>query len=226
MSFESILRDYNVCPFKYYLSNDSKFAVEISDNDYFEMVLPRVLGGIHSQKGLSEYDIKLKIDTMLKFHDIGLFEKDDEIISNIYEYWNEFGRNYNIYKNNFTVLKHLSSCDLYGTIDLIVEDESGGYSIVQFIGSDEQISDIDYYVMLMHFYSSALRENDEFKEKQLNYIILHSLDKNSVKKFKIDEMYEKFGLKKLESISSKILEKKFTKKDNCQICGYNKFCNG
>ena len=39
-------------------------------------------------------------------------------------------------------------------------------------------------------------------------------------------MYEKFGLKKLDNISSKILEKKFEKKNNCEICGYNKFCNG
>lgn len=226
LSFEAILRDYSICPFKYYLSNDSKFAVEISDDDYVEMVLHRVLGGIHSQKNLSKYDIKLKIDTMLKFHNIGLFEKDNEIISNIFEYWNNYGKYYNVYKTNFTVLKHLNSCDLYGTIDLIVEDESEGYSIVQFIGSDEQILNIDYYVMLMHFYSSALKENDEFKEKQLNYIILHSLDKNSVKKFKIEEMYEKFGLKKLDNISSKILEKKFEKKNNCEICGYNKFCNG
>ncbi|MBE6507902.1 MAG: ATP-dependent helicase [Methanobrevibacter sp.] len=223
--FEDIINNYLVCPYNYYISNDLNFAVEVSDDNHVEMVLHRLLNSIHSQKNLTEDDIKLKINTILNYHSISQFEEDKTIISNVLNYWNQFGKKYDILKNEYPVLKHLNNCDVFGTIDLIVKDENGGCSIVKFIGSDEKIFDMDYYEMILHFYYSSLKDDLEFKDKQLNSIILHSLNHNSIKTFDIKDTYEKFGLKELEKITSKILDQKFDKKSNCDYCEHNKFCN-
>lgn len=224
ISFNNILNDYAYCPYKYYLSNETKFAVEVSDDNHVEMVLHGLLSSIHGKK-LTDEEIKSKVNNILDFHNLSNFKKDYNIISNVINYWNKFGKNYRIFKKDFIVSKQLKNCDLIGSIDLIVEDENG-YSIVLFIGSDEKISDINYYEMLLHYYVSALRDDELFKDKKLNSIILHSLDTNSATKFGIKEIYEKYGLRELEKITSKILDKKFIKKDKCEKCGYNKFCRG
>ena len=222
--FEDIMDDYIICPYKYYLSNETKFAVDVIDDDHVEMVLHRLLSGIHCQNNLTDEDIKLKVETILKRHNISIFEKDYDIISNVTNYWNEYGKNYKIIKKDYVVSKQLKKCDLKGTIDLIVEDDVG-YSIVKFIGSDDKILDISFYELLLHYYVSALKEDKLFKEEKLNYIILHSLDTNSVQKFSIKDIYEKYSLRQLEKITSRIMDKKFIKKNNCEKCGYKKFCN-
>ena len=224
LSFEKILNDYIFCPYKYYLSNEPKFAAEVSDDAHLEMVLHSLLNSIHSNDDLKDEDIKLNVDTMLKYHDLSRFENDKKIIANVTNYWNDYGKDYNVFKKNYVVSKHLSECDLSGTIDLIVEEDTG-YSIVQFIGSDNRILDMSHYELFLHFYSSALKEDVLFKDKKLNYIVLHSLETNSIKTFKINEDYEKYCVKKLDLISAEILNKKFIKKDNCENCEYNLFCN-
>jgi len=225
LNFESIMKNYIFCPYRYYVLNDIQFAVEISDDDHVEMVLHRLLSSIHTQKDLTNDDIKLKIETILNYHSISFDERDAEIISNVMNYWNEYGKHYNVAKNSFVVSKALSNCDLIGTIDLIVEDDDDSYSIVQFIGSDKNILDKNQYLLFLHFYVSALKENDEFKDKKLNNIILHSFYSDTNETFEINELYEKYGLRELEKCTEDILNKRFVKKDHCESCRLNNtFC--
>ena len=161
---------------------------------------------------------------MIEKHNLSCHEKDEKIISNVSKYWEQYGSKYDIFKSNYLVFMPLDDCNLYGTIDLIINDQDG-YSIIQFIGSDDRIDNIKYYELLLHFYASALRENKEFEGKKLNKIILYSLDKNSIViDVNIQDIFEKYGLRELNKISSNILNKKFEKKGNCEICPYSKFC--
>ena len=225
LNFESIMKNYIFCPYRYYVLNDIQFAVEISDDDHVEMVLHRLLSSIHNQKDLTDEDIKLKIETILKYHEISFDERDHKIISNVMSYWNNFGKDYNVAKNSFVVSKALNNCDLIGTIDLLIEDDDDSYSIVQFIGSDKNIFDKNEYIMFLHFYVSALKETDEFKDKKLNNIILHSFYSDSNEIFEINELYEKYGLKELEKCTDDILNDRFIKKDHCEVCDLNnKLC--
>jgi DNA helicase-2/ATP-dependent DNA helicase PcrA len=221
---EDILRNYVVCPHLYYICNDVRFAMNVSDDYHVEMVLHNLLNNIHSQKNLTISDINSKIDSILEYHNLSSNKYDYEIISNVENYWKEYGSGYDVFKSNFIVSKELDDCNLYGTIDLIIKDDDG-YSIVQFIGSDKRITNIRYYELILHFYASALRENIEFKDKKLNRIILHSLHDNSViVDVNIKDIYENYGLRELNKISANILNKRFEKNGDCEICEYSKFC--
>ena len=225
LNFESIMRDYIVCPYRYYIINEDKFAVEISDDNHVEMVLHRLLNKIHTQKDITDEDIESNIKTILNFHNLSFDVGNKEIISNVSKYWHDFGKQFNVVKNSYTVSKALKNCDLYGIIDLIIENDDESYSIVQFIGSDKNIFDKDEYIMLLHFYVSALKEDIEFKDKKLKNIILHSFYSNSHDVFEINDVYEKFGLKELEKCTLSIINKNYNKKNNCEFCDLNnKFC--
>ena len=221
---EDILRNYLVCSHLYYICNDVRFAVNVSDDYYIEMVLHNILNNIHKKKNPTIEDIKSKINNSLEHHNISSNREDYDIISNVLNYWKEYGSKYDIIKSNFMVSKELDDCNLYGTIDLIVND-GDGYSIVQFIGSNKRISNIPLYELILHFYSSALRENEEFKDKKFNRIILHSLQDNSIiVDVNIKDIYEKYGMRELNKIASNILNKRFKKDGNCETCDYSKFC--
>ena len=221
---EDILRNYLVCPYLYYICSDVKFAVNVSDDYHVEMVLHNLLKNIHSQKNLTIDDIRSKITPILERHNLSSNEYDYEIISNVENYWKEYGSKYDISKSNFMVSMELEECNLYGTIDLIVKD-GDGYSIVQFIGSDKRINNLQYYELILHFYASALRKSEEFKDKKLNRIILHSIHDNSIIfDVSIQDIYEKYGIRELNKIALNILNKKFEKNGNCETCDYSKFC--
>ena len=122
-----------LCPYLYYICNEVKFAVNVSDDYHVEMALHNLLNNIHSQqKDLTLSDINEKINSMIEKHNLSCHEKDEKIISNVSKYWEQYGSKYDIFKSNYLVFMPLDDCNLYGTIDLIINDQDG-YSIIQFI---------------------------------------------------------------------------------------------
>ena len=232
LNFEKILKDYLFCKFRYNLSNNLKLELDVSDNNYVDMVAHNLLENIHSQhimKSISNDEVDEKVRTCIELQNISSNETSLRIIENIIKYWENTGSKYKILHNNIPIAFSLENCELNGNIDLIIKGrDENKISIVQFISTDKRISDDSalFYQMLCHFYPFCLKEYDEFKDKKIENIILYSLNNNNARVFDYEEIYEKQALEFLESITTDIINSKFEKnKDSCSNCEYNyEFC--
>lgn len=232
LNFEKIIKDYLFCPFRYSLSNNLKLELDIFDNNYIDMVAHNLLSNIHSQHikmNITNDDVKEKLDTCINLHNVSAYEDSLRIISNIAKYWQDDGSNFEILNNNVPIAFSLENCELNGNVDLIIKgNDDNKISIVQFICTDKRIAEDSsiFYQMLCHFYPICLKEYDDFKDKQIENIILYSLDNNHAHVFDYDKVYEKQSLEFLEGITTNILNASFEKnKDSCSKCEYNaEFC--
>lgn len=228
LRFEKIVKDYLFCPFRYNLCNNISLELDVADDNYMEMVAHNLLENIHSQDNLSKENVIYKIESCLDHHNISSNKKSLQIIRNIINYWDKYGSNYDIVKNSIPVAISLDNCEVYGNIDLIIKEKDAAISIVQFIGSDRRI-DSDYlniYEILYHYYPHILKEYEEFKDCDINNIIIHSLENNKNYTFSYNQNYEKQALELLNSITSDIIAVNFDKsKENCNKCEFNaQFC--
>ena len=231
LSLEKILKDYLFCQFRYDLTNNLKLELDISDNNFIDMVAHNLLGNIHTHNDknkLSIEDVEKKIRDYIECHNISSYEQSLAIINNIANYWRDTGVNYKILENNIPITFAFESCELNGVIDLVIQGSSENkISIVQFICTDKRMNNksLNFYKMLYHFYPFVLKEFDEFKDKEIENIIVYSLSNNKIHEFEYVETYEKQCLTFLESITNKILTAKFDKNGECERCEYRvEFC--
>jgi len=226
--FEKIMKDYLFCPFRFDLCNNISLELDITDDNYTEMVAHNLLEIIHNHKDMSVEDVKYSVESSIKKHNISSNEKSLNIIKNIVRYWDKYGSNYDIMQNNIPVSLSLETCEVNGTIDLIIKENDDEISIVQFIGSDKKMdkNSLEFYSVLYNYYSYLIKEYDEFKDKTINKIILHSLYNNEVHEFDCTPNDEKQSIELLDSISSNIIRGIFEKnKQNCNKCEFNvRFC--
>lgn len=226
--FEKIMKDYLFCPFRFDLCNNISLELDISDDNYTEMVAHNLLEIIHNHEDMSVEDVKYMVESSIKKHNISSNEKSLNIIRNIVKYWDKYGSNYEIMENNIPVSLSLEACEINGTIDLVIKDNEDEISIVQFIGSDKKMDEysLEFYSVLYNYYSYLIKEYDEFKDKTINKIILHSLYNNGVHEFACSPNDEKQSIELLDNISSNILQGVFEKnKQNCGQCEFNvRFC--
>ena len=227
VKFEDIIDDFIFCEYRYDLANNTRFKVKLRNDKYVDMVLHKLLYGIHSSESIDLDLIDKKIDTIINYHNISSSNSAYDIINNVKDYWIDWGNDYKIVDYNVKVLSRLKFCDLNSLVDLVIEEDNK-ISVVHFIGSDSNIYNMDLYKGFLLFYVTVLKDFDEFKDKEFNKVYLHSLKNNKRHEIKYDETMESYVLEYLDEFTKTIHDNKFIKRrDNCSNCEYyGSVCKG
>lgn len=225
LNMSEILSDYLYCPYRYDIINNTKFNIKIRNRRNVESALHNLIYMIHNEEDITSEDVNEKVQAIIKFHNLSADVIANNIIENVNKYWDKYGKDYDVIKTNISLRKQLKNCDIKGKVDLIVKEDGGEISIVQFIGSDYRISEfLDQYMICLYFYVSILKGYDEFKDYKFKNIILHSIENNEKYEIPYDSNYEIDTLDYIENITTEIVEEKFMKKpsNRCDDCE----CNG
>ena len=227
VNFEDIMDDFLYCEYRYDLANNTRFKVKLRNDKYVNIVLHKLLNSVHSDENISLGRIDAKINTVLNYHNIKEFSNAYDVINNVRDYWFDYGNKYDIVDNNIKLFSQLQYCDLHSIIDLVIK-EDGKISIAHFIGSDENILDIDHYMDCLLYYFNLLKEWDEFKGYEFNKIYLHSLKNNKRYEREYDEELEEDVLDYIHEITKVIHDNDFMRvTDNCATCEYfGSVCKG
>ena len=130
-------------------------------------------------------------------------------------------------KSNIKIFTQYQYCDMHSVIDLIIKEDNK-ISIAHFIGSDENIPDMEIYMNSLLYYFTLLRDLDEFKDYEFNNIYLHSLKNNKRYELRYEEELEEDALDYLGDITKSIHDNNFVRDtDNCETCEYyGNVCKG
>ena len=225
LNMNEILSDYLYCPYRYDIINNTKFYIKVRNRKNVESALHSLIYMIHSDKTITTTEVSEKVQAIIDYHNLSADEISNNIIENVNSYWDKYGKDYDVLKTNISVRKQMKNCDIKGKVDLVVKEEDGKISIVQFIGSDYNISEfLDHYMMCLYLYVSILKEYEEFKDYEFKNVILHSIENNEMHLIPYNSNYEIDTLDFIENIATDIVEEKFIKKpsDRCNRCE----CNG
>lgn len=227
VKFEEFLEDYLYCPYRYDLANNTRFKVKVSNDKYVNMILHNLLNKIHTHENISTEEINHKINSILNYHNIGSSNNANTILNNVSQYWETWGKNYKIIDNDIKILSRLKYCDLNSTIDLVIEEDNK-ISIVQFIPSDKNIPEFNFYKVFLIFYSFILKNLDQYKNKEFNKIYLHSLENNQRHEIDYDFNMEQIVVEYIDEYTKAIYDNKYNKlKSYCSSCEYyGSVCKG
>lgn len=221
INMEDILNDYLFCPVKYNIVNNLKYRNPKLMSQFIKERLNNVLTQIHKNS-----DVEDSVSQVISAYHLPSKEIQKEVeekFEKLTDYWQEHGKNYEIYAYDYSVTHKMTDGDLNGNIDLIIsEDEK--VSIVQFILSIDKIENyLNYYLDNLHFYGYCLSEEGY----DVNNLILNVVDENKQYIVKYDEKQGEITMKLLDNIVSDILNDNFTKhKIHCIDCEfYGITCN-
>lgn len=225
IDFEDILDDYLYCPLRYNMANNLNFQNPYNINKFINSKLRVILNAIHNpklQKDWSRREIHDMVEGVVRSYSFAsktMKKELEEIFDNIADYWLDYGRGYEIVDYSHPVTLEVDGYDINGIIDLIVNQNDGGVSLVHFIRSRDEMRNFHYFYMEnMLYYAYALLENEEY---QINSLILHVLDEN--KQYEIDfDMANDFVLEFLSSVVRNIEDENYSKHlINCDNCEFN-----
>lgn len=223
VSFEKINSDYIVCPKKYNLLNNLSYRNPQNNNSFANDLLHIILSDIHKKSLKITVDDNVIEDIMkviLNSYSItsdNIYNEVMDEISNIKDYWREYGRNYEILGYNLNISMDLGFCDLTGKIDLVIKDDDG-ISIVKFITSLEDIHNFNKFITNINFYGSLIKNHDDYVEFDVKNIILHSIKENK----QFSTPYDDNIIKDLKKIVDNIFHDDFkVNNDYCDTCEFN-----
>jgi len=227
LKFEEIIEDYLFCQIKYKLKSLNYKAPNNNEN-FIDRLLHTILNSIYSpdrEVKPSTQDVKNIILKTLNSYSLSkskIYSEEFSPILNISKFWNEYGDQYNIDKNSISVTKRFKKYDLNATLDLIINENEEEISIVKFIVSTENINDyFDFYLECLNYYGIFINGIEDFKDKKIKNIILHSLKDNKKYIIEFDETKAEIIGDILDNMIDEIIEGKFKKsKNKCDMCGF------
>ena len=221
VSFEKINKDYLFCPKKYNLLNNLRYRNPLNKNNFVERLLSIILSNIHKKAmktTISNDEIDEIMHVILNSYSItsdNIYNEVMSEISNIKSYWQDYGKNYEIFDYGLNISMDLGYCELAGKIDLVIKDDD--ISIVKFIPSFSDIVNMDEYIKNINFYGLLIQNHDNYKDMKVNNIILHSIKEN--KQFIID--YDDSFKQDLEIIVENLFNEDFDiNEENCDCCEF------
>lgn len=229
--FEDIMRYYLFCPVSYDISFNFKFRNK-NDDSFSEDRMHTILNKLFTTKNVTDQYLDDIIEKTKESYGIARNSQTAQILNMIPVFWNKYGKNYIVFKEavDLKVSMIMDYCDLNGTIDLIVENDDGSVSIVQFIGSNWKIErNLSIYMRFLQYYAIILKELDIVDGKPIRDIILHSIKEDVVyPPILIDVKNKKSILKRLNKITKEIVHEDFKKREkNCYSCDYKDgICKG
>lgn len=227
VKFENLLDDFLYCEYRYDLANNTRFKVKLRNDKFIDLILHKLLNNIYDDEEISLGRIDAKISTIINYHNISDSNDANSILNNVRNYWLDYGSKYEVINNNIKLFSQLKYCDLNSVIDLVIKDENK-LSIVHFIGSDENIHDIDEYLSFLLYYFNLIIELDEYKDYEFNKVYLHSLKNNKRYEKSYDEELEDEIVEYIDDFTRTIYDNSFERDDEyCDTCEYyGSVCKG
>ena len=221
IDFEDILSDYLFCPLKYNLECNLKFKNPKNINKFIDSKLQIIVNRLHNDKFMTDWDrqsIEHLVFEVIKSYSFASNKKDiRELFNNFADYWQEYGRNFDVIKTAYPVSLEVNGYDINGVIDLIVND-GDGVSLVKFIRTRDDIKNYhSFYMELLGYYALALKEREDVAVENL---MLYVLDEAKLyeKEFVKNEFLEEY----LAGVVDRISEDNYSKHTvNCSQCEFN-----
>lgn len=221
IEFESILEDYLFCPLRYNLESNLKFKNPKNINKFIDSKLRIIVNRLHNDKFMTDWDsqsIENLVSEVIKSYSFASGEKNlKELFNNFTDYWNEYGRNFDVVKTSHPVSLEVNGYDINGVVDLIVND-GDAVSLVHFIRTRDEMKNYhSFYMELLSYYALALKEREDV---DVENIMLYVLDEGKLyeKEFVKDE----FILEYLASVVDSISDDDYSKHHiNCGHCDFN-----
>ena len=229
LSYTSI-RDYEKCPFKYYIVHKLLFK----ESDTFKIkkgnISHKILDKIHKNSLVDLNGETLKDVTSSDFID-GIIDEDEKElyqneVENINEYLNTFFKDIEVVESEFPFTIEKNNYIINGQIDLIYK-RNGVLGILDF--KNKPAINKEELKKQLYTYLLALKLNPEFHNeniKELAVYLLKAPKDNKLLIFDIDEEYlNKFQNKitsVAQNINNNIFEKKHTR--DCDNCSFSFIC--
>lgn len=231
LNFEEIIRDYLFCPMSYDITNNFKFRNK-NDDSFSQARLYSILNKLFTKENVTDEYMDYLIKKVKNSFKISDNSETSQILNKIPQFWHEHGKNYKLFNKdaiNINVSLIRNHCDINGKIDLIIKNDDGTLSIVQFIGSNFKIeSFIRMFNSYLLYYAFILDELDITEGYEIKDVILHSIKENKKYSIPFDKKKRKILFKRLDKITKDIVFEDYKKyKNNCYICEYkDSICKG
>lgn len=227
LKLEEIMEDYLFCQIKYKLKS-LNYKAPNNNEKFIDLLMHKILISIYSperEEKPSKQDVKNIILATLKSYSISqskMFSNDFKPILNILEFWKKYGEQYDVNENNISITKRFKNCDLNANLDLIIKENEDEISIVKFTTSSETIKDyIDFYKDCLNYYGIFLKGIEEYHDKKIKNIILHTLNDNQKHVIEYNETQAEISADIIDNLIKDIIEGKFVKNETkCSLCGY------
>ena len=227
LSYTSI-RDYEKCPFKYYVVHKLLFKVSDTFKIQKGNISHNILNKIHKEsitgKTLEDVTEQDYIDEMIDEDEKELYQNE---VENIKEYLNTFFKEIEIIKSEFPFTIEKNNYIINGQIDLIYK-RNGTLGILDF--KNKYAIDKEEVKNQLYTYLLALKLNPEFHDeniKELAVYLLKAPKDNKLRIFDIDEDYLNNFQNKITSVAQNINHNVFEKKQtrDCDNCSFSFICN-
>ena len=224
--FEDILDDYLFCPLKFNIEDNLKFKNPININKFIDSKIKVIINRLHNDKFINDWNsesIENLIDEVIKSYSFSSgVKKIKKLFNNLINYWDEYGKNFEVVKTSYPVSLEIAGYDINGVIDLIINDGEG-VSLIHFIRTREEMKNYHlFYMELLSFYAIALKENDDVEVENL---MLYVLDESKL--YEIEFNKNEFITEYLESVIENIDNNDYSKHIvHCDKCPFaSLICN-
>ena len=221
IDFESILSDYLFCPLKYNLESNLKFTNPKNINKFVDSKLKIIVNRLHNDKFMTDWDresIENLVSEVIRSYSFSSGEKSlKELFNNFADYWQDYGKNFDVVETAYPVSLEVSGYDVNGVIDLIIS-EGEGVSLVHFIRTRDEMNKYhSFYMELLNYYARALSETEDVKVENL---LLYVLDEGKL--YEKEYFKDDFIVEFLESVVKNISNDNYSKHCvNCDKCEFN-----
>ena len=221
IDFESILDDYLFCPLRYNLESNLKFKNPKNINKFVDSKIRIIVNRLHNDKFMTDWDresIENLVSEVIKSYSFSSGEKSlKELFNNFAEYWQVYGRNFDVVSTAHPVSLELNGHDINGVIDLVIND-GDGVSLVHFIRTRDEMKNYhSFYMELLNYYALALSEREDVKVENL---ILYVLDEGKL--YEKEFIENEFTVEFLSSVVKNISADNYSKHHvNCDKCEFN-----
>ena len=221
VDFEDILQDYLFCPLKYNLESNLKFKNPTNINKFIDSKLQIIVNRLHNDKFMTDWDresIEYLVSEVIKSYSFTSNEKSiRHLFNNFADYWDEYGRNFDVVKTAYPVSLEVKGYDINGVIDLIINDNEG-VSLVKFIRTRDEMKNYhSFYMELLAYYALALKEREDVNVENL---MLYVLDEGKL--YEKEYVKNEFILEYLASVVDNISDDNYSKHTvSCGECEFN-----
>ena len=221
IEFESVLSDYLVCPLRYNLESNLKFKNPKNINKFVDSKLRIIVNRLHNDKFMTDWDresIENLVSEVIKSYSFASGERNmKELFNNFADYWQDYGRNFDVVETAYPVSLEVNGYDINGVIDLMISDGEG-VSLVHFIRTRDEMKNYhSFYMQLLGYYALALSEREDVEVENL---MLYVLDEGKLyeREYVKDEFIGDF----LESVVKNISNDNYSRHPvSCDKCEFN-----
>ncbi|ADC46988.1 ATP-dependent DNA helicase UvrD/REP family [Methanobrevibacter ruminantium M1] len=250
LSYSSI-QTYESCPFQYHLAYNYKFKISdreaITEGNINHNSLEEINKTIIERKDEKEGELVGEIDNELLisrdeiikivkriYMESPNIDRDetpiDYVLSNIFEYWDNYGRRFDIIGSEYQFdINREDYFVLIGSIDLLYKTDNGivilDYKTTENISKKAQ----EKYKKQLYTYALALKDDPMYNDAVVDKLQIYAIKSLEMLDFELNEEERDEREEKIREIASNIRNEEFHSKgydefSECSFCRYSFIC--